>query len=212
MLLEVSQDSVVGRELHQTLVQFFPFASILAPEGGNVNLEGWPIGPETIELPLELPQVALQAQRRSRWIELLDSTNEIELDLRRIDAFGARFRAGQAVQVPSALYAELLGTTLYLVVENSPPEAEIARLMDTVGAVKAHITRPTDFEGVIVSFAHENRLDFVMGRIKCVDFESLRATIQTPAENLGSARSIFFGLMRVDDKGRELPEHAPWTL
>jgi len=212
VLLEVSQDSAVGRELHRTLAQFFPFSSILAPEGSNVNLEGWPIGPETIELPSELPQVALQAQRRSRWIELLDSCNEIELDLRRIDAFGARFRSGQAVQFPSVLYAEFLGSTLYLVAESSPPEAEISRLLDKFGATRAHVTRPSDFEGVIVSFAHENGMDFVMGRIKSLDFESLRATIQTPAESLGSARSIYFGLMRVDDKGRELPEHPPWTL
>ena len=212
VLLEIAQNSPVVRELHRTITQFFPFASILAPEGGLVNLEGWPIGPETVELPPELPQVALQAQRRSRWIELLDSSNEIEVDLRRIDAFGSRFRSGQTITVPTVLYAELNGSTLYLVAENSPEEAELLRLMDKVGAMRSHVTRPTDFEGVIVSFAHENGMDFVLGRVKSLDLASLRATIQIPAESLSSARSVFFGLIRIDEKGREMPEHAPWTL
>lgn len=229
MLNRIDRDGIVqlfpGRGfpvLEQTAhlcAELFAADEILVPEGADLDLEGFPVGPESVELEPAFPEMVGQAQRKAQWLKLLENCVDHEINLSRISLEGARLGSGRALHPDQivragldAVHAEVAANTLLIVAEAEPPEPAVARALDLAHAARAIIVSPRAYDDVLCSFADQAGLDFGMGMIRSIDFGNRVAHVACTAVPPAPVRVLRVGGLRVDATGNEGIEARPWTI
>jgi polynucleotide 5'-kinase involved in rRNA processing len=208
------------RQVVALLAQLTRPESILVAEGTDLDLNGFPVGPESIELEAAFPETVQHAQRKAIWLKLLERCVEHDVDLRRVALEGSRLGSGQAIgrdalqrlHLETVLHAEISGGTLMLVAEEEPDENTIARALDVFHCSRAHFVAPAQYAGLLCSFARQDGEDFGMGLVSSIDFLSGTARILSDAVPPAPVRILRLGTMRIDSSGRELGEARPWQV
>ncbi|HVT13944.1 MAG TPA: hypothetical protein VHE55_16900 [Fimbriimonadaceae bacterium] len=193
---------------------------ILFPKGADLDLEGYPVGPEEVALENTFPAMVQQAQRKAQWLKLIEDCSAHEVDLRRVAIEGARLGSARPIHpdvlakagLGGTLRAEVAGGTLLLVTESEPEDHVMARALDVFHASRAAVVAPSAYENLLCSFARQSGEDFGIGIVKRIDFSAGVATILSTAVAPAPVRILRLGGLRVDAAGRELGEARPWQV
>lgn len=214
------QPNPVLKHTAQLVAQIVRPSRILVAKGTPISLEGWPVGPEEVELGPPLPEIAVQAQRKASWLKLLENCESHEIPFRQIEFEGARLGSGvrldkaalESCRLPEGAYAEACGSTLFVVTEEQIDENRIARALDYLNCARAHFVSPKAYEGLLCGFARQDGEDFGLGYIERIDFPNETVHAKSTAIPVAPVRVLRLGALRIDAKGNELGEVRPWQV
>ena len=207
---------------HVTMIgaQLMKPDEIFVPSASGMDQSGFPVGPEEIELDEAFPAIVQNAQRKAHWLKMFENSESHSIDLSRLSIEGARL--GSGITLPTAdrdrvlgsgvLHAEVAGGALFLVAREDPSDETMARALDHFHCTRAHIAHPSDYEGLLCSFAKQHGEDFGIGTIERIDFERRTADIHSTAVPPAPVRILRLGALKVDTAGRELGEVRPWQV
>lgn len=210
----------LNRQTCLLLAQLLQPEEILVETTTDLDPEGWPVGPEAVSLRGDVPDLVNQAQRKARWLELIESSTEHRFPFRSVAIEGARLGAGRALSeaelekigMDGAQHAEICGSTLFAVYDEEPPEPMVARLLDAVHAKRAVFAAPHAYRGLLCSFARQSGEDFAIGTIQDIDFKSGEIVINSPAVPQAPVRILRIGSLRIDASGNEIEELRAWQV
>lgn len=214
------RNSPLLRQLTSLCAQLVQPDQVLAPKGAGLDLEGFPVGPEEIEIEAAFPAMVQQAQRKAQWLGLIEKCTEHEVELRRVSIEGARLGSGSSLHpdllakagLSDVVHAEVAGGTLLLITDSEPDDSTVSRALDVTHASRAAVVNPDAYENLLCSFARQSGEDFGMGIIRSIDFAGGIAKIACTAVAPAPVRILRLGGMRVDLSGRELGEARPWGV
>jgi hypothetical protein len=193
---------------------------ILVAESTEIDQMGFPVGPEEIAIEPALPPMIQLAQRKAKWIKLLEQCTRQEVDLRNVTIEGSRLGSGRRLSeaerkqagLKNALHAEAAGASLFVVIDTDLDEQEVSQALDFTGCSKAVITSPVAYSNLLCSFANQKGEDFANGVVCGIDWRSLRASVLASAVPPAPVRLLRLGSIRIDSDGRELGELRPWQV
>jgi hypothetical protein len=204
-------DTPFGRHFGLSLAALVRPSRVLTPAGSGLHKWPWPVGAEETDLPHELPPLVREAQRRAQWMALLDRSTLHTVWLGEVALLGARLGSGRRVETPTA-WAEVAGSTLHVVADQALDDAQVSSLMDAAHADKTSSAKPSDYAGLVCSFAHQDGEDFGLGVIEALDVQTETLTVRNEAVAGAMPRIVKLGVLRIDGSGRELPPVRPWSL
>ena len=203
----------VQRQIAHALAQILQPEQILVPTESRLERQGWPIGAEQVDLPAAFPPLVRDAQRRSRWIELIESCEDHSIELADVTIQGTRLGSGtRLAHKDFADYGEVSGGTLHVVTDRKIADEEVGRAMDISHANKLNVISPASYTGLICSFAHQNGDDFGMGVIQEFDPERYVMRIKAAAVAPAPVRILKIGTIRISESGQELDQIPLWSL
>jgi polynucleotide 5'-kinase involved in rRNA processing len=206
----------VVRQMALALSEFGPFEHVLVPEGSAFLHEPWLIDAQPVALAHALPDAAKTAQRRARWLELLESCEEHTLELDHVGILGARLGSGQRLHGAPfdelGPHVEVYGNTLLVVTDHDHDERTAGEALNLAHASKLSLVSTTAYDNLLCSFVRANGEDFGFGVIKGVDFQERTATILNNAVAPAPVRSVRIGSLRIDATGKETGETKPWAV
>lgn len=201
------------------LAQLLQPTEIFVSESLAIGLDGFPIGPETVELEPAFPAMVQTAQRKAHWLKLLEQCQRHEIDLARVTLEGSRLGSGWLVppdrvrrSLPGTLRVEAAGGTLMVVAEEDPEENAVSRALDEYGCSRAAIVHPNEYEHLLCAFAKGTGEDFGMGILERIDFGSGVAHVLCTAEPPAPVRVLRLGSLKVSPAGNEEGEIRPWAI
>lgn len=208
----------VGRQLLSAVLSVLRPDRILVPEG-PADFDLWPIGPETVELPAAFPEIVQVAQRRARWLELIDTGEDHELPLDTLTVIGSRLGSGHRLPVaglhglaPGAQWVELC-TGVALVVSREPvDDGAVGQILDHLGASRLNVVDPMAYSGLICSLTRASGEDFALGMIEEIDFRRGIVRVRAKAPAPAPVKFLKIGLFRIDSSGRELGPVTAWSV
>lgn len=207
------RESPLGRHVALALGQLVAPDRVLVPSGTGLESEPWPVGAEVVSLPESFPQMVQEAQRRAQWIDLMENAEPHKLDLSHVKVTGARFGSGSGLdQDRAGCYAESSGGVLLMVTDHPMGDAEVGRAMDLVGANRSQIVAPSNYAGLVCSFANQDGEDFGLGIVQSIDFDRLVAEVHALAVAPSPVRILKLGTLRVDGVGKEIEDLKPWAV
>lgn len=218
-ILPAYRHSPVLRHLCLAIAQLLRPDEILVPEGSDFERAGWPVGPQRVVLDAAFHDLVRSAQRRARWIELLEQALPHEVPLDRVSLEGVRLGSGIEIPVASlkrttldcVLYAESFGQTSLLIADHELSPDQMATALDQTHATTATVIEPQSYSGLLCSFADQEGVDFGVGIIDSIDFTRRVINTRCTAIPPAPVRIVRVGSLRIDDSGKELGETKPWT-
>lgn len=230
LLAEAGEDVVVqmfGYRPGPTLRQLaLSLAAVLRPtrivigQGTPIDKDMWPIGPEEALLEVAFPPVVRNAQRRARWLKMIEESRDHEIPIGRVSVEGARFGSGfrldaarlARIGLHEVEHAEVCHKVLYLVSDVVIEDRALSAALDDTGAERGHIVSPSSFEGLVCAFARESGEDFGLGFVRKADFKSGVFHVSNTAVPPAPVRLLRLGSLRIDESGKEFGEIRPWEV
>jgi len=214
------QPNPIHKHTTQLIAQIVQPSRILIAKGTEISFEGWPTGPEEIELGQPLPDIAISAQRKASWLKLIENCEDHEIPFSQVEFEGARIGSGvrlekalvERCRLPDGTYAEVCGSTLFIVAEQEIEESLLARALDDLHCARAHFATPASYERLLCSFARQDGEDFGLGFIDRIDFEKEMIFAKCTAIPVAPVRILRLGALRIDAKGNEIGEVRPWQV
>lgn len=201
------------RQMMLSVAQLLKPIRILVPESSRLEKHPWPVGAETVELPAPFPPLVKDAQRRARWIELLDSCVPHTVDLAEVALMGSRLGSGtRLAHKDFSDYGEVAGGILHIVTDRQLTDQESARAMDVTHARKLSLVSPSAYRGLLCSFADQEGADFGLGIVKSFDPDRARFEILGNPVAPAPVRILKIGLQRLTESGQEDGVITPWSL
>lgn len=208
------------RQLAIQVAQAIQPTRIVLTDDLAIDARGWPIGPEVIEAPKGYPPMVRHAQRKARWLKLIDDCEPHEIRLREVGLEGARLGSGTEIDrsqygklsLENALRVEVCGASLLVVTDEYPNDGQIARALDITHCSKAHVVNASSFEHLVCAFSDDTGHEFGFGMIDRIDFRAEIAYIRSTAIPGTPVRIVKLGGLKVDPDGRELGEAKPWEV
>lgn len=210
----------VLRHLALAIAQLLRPTEILIPDGSDFDGLGWPVGPQRVILEPAFPAVVCAAQRRARWIELIEQGERHEVSLDRVSLEGTRLGSGSPISVPAlhragleeVLHAERFGANALIIAEHDLTADQMAAVLDLAQVAHATVIEPWAYSGLLCSFADQEGNDFGMGMIERLDFERRLIIARCTAIPPAPVRIVRLGSLRIDETGKELGETKPWSI
>lgn len=214
------RSSPLAHQLLLVLAQLARPDEIIVAEGTNLPSNALPVGPEIVTLEPAFPAMVLAAQRKAHWLKLLETCRPHEIQLSELTIEGTRLGSGlrlgaaalDKLRLPGVKWAEIAGSSLFIVADDEPEEAAVARALDHLHASRAHFAAPESYDGLLCSFAKASGEDFGYGMIERIDFDEGVAHIQNTAETPAPVRILRVGSLRINAAGTELGEARPWQV
>ena len=226
MLSACSEDAVVLsfemrrtpvlRQMGLALAETIGVGEVVVPEGSDLVAEPWVVAPWTVDLGEGLPDTALVAQRRSRWLEMLEGCDEHQVPLDDIGLYGARLGSGERLQGAPfdelGVHVEVCGPVLHVVSDKEPDEQLVGDALNLAHATRLNIVSTGAYDGLLCSFVRDAGEDFGIGVVKSIDFSSRKAVFLNNAVAPAPVRTVRLGALRIDETGKETGEVRPWTV
>lgn len=186
----------------------------------DLDLNGFPVGPQPLDLDRAFLPMVQDAQRRAQWLKLVEQCEEHTVDLRKVALEGVRLGSGTALDqrertklgLENSLHVERTGGSLLIVSEEDPDESVIGHVQDMTGTHRTVLVTPKAYEGLLCAFTRGSGEDFGMGLIESIDWESFRARVLCTAVAPAPVQLLRLGSLRINTSGRELGEARPWQL
>lgn len=211
--------SPVARHTLLLLAEILRPDAILIAGGTSIEPNGFAVGPEAVEAEEGFPPMVQAAQRKARWMGFLESARLQEIRLDRVAIEGARLGSGipltadaLAKHLPTAVYAELAGSTLFVVAGEPLGDDQVARGLDAFHANRIHVASPHDYVDLACGLARGTGEDFALGVIRAIDFRARTLQIQSDAIPPAPATILRLGSLLVDASGNERGEIKPWSV
>lgn len=200
-------------------------ASVLKPdrivvaEGTDLDLDGFPTGPETPVLEAAFPPMVQDAMRKAQWMSMLEASSLHEVDLKTTTLEGTRLGSGRVFSIDerkkagleSAAHVEATGRAL-LIVAAALDERQIARALDVTHSTKVVHALPRAYDGLVLSFVRPNGEEIGHGRVESIDWEAGVLNARCTAIAPVPVRIVRLGSLRLDAKGGERGEARPWEV
>ena len=192
---------------------------ILVAEGTDLDLDGFPIGPETPTLETAFPPMVQEAMRKAQWMKMLERCERHEVDLRAATLEGSRLGTGRVFSIEErkragleeAVHVEQSGRALF-VVAASLDERRIARALDVTHGTKVVHALPRAYDGLLLAFVRPNGDEIGHGRVERIDWEAGLLYAQCTAVAPVPVGIVRLGSLRLDAKGGERGEARPWEV
>jgi polynucleotide 5'-kinase involved in rRNA processing len=210
----------VMRQLSLAVANMVDPDEILVPDGAHLAGEPWPIGAEQVVLESDFPDMVLNAQRRARWLELLEKCEDHEIPMDDVHFLNTRFGGGKRLPadyferagIQGILWAEVAARTLLVVARKPLSDDEVGNALNVAHATKFVLVDPISFSGLLCSFARQSGEELGMGMIEEASFTRGVFKVRCTAVNPAPVRILKVGLLRIDTSGREIEENRPWSL
>lgn len=202
--------SPVVRQLALEIAQALRPDEVLVPQNSGLESLPWPVGAQPVESAAAFPRVVVEAQRRARWLELLESGETHVVDLAQVPVIGARL--GSGVRGQEEGWVEACGPVLHVVRDTEPDPDTVASLMDRHHCTRLSFVTPQSYVGLACSLADSLGEDIGQGIIEKFEPEANTMTLRATAVAPAPVRLLKLGSLRIDSSGRELPELKPWQL
>lgn len=200
-------------------------ASVLRPdrivvaEGTEIDLDGFPIGPEVMPIEPGFPTMVQEAMRKAQWMRMLEASASHPILLSETTLEGSRLGSGvplaleerKRAGLEGAAHVERTGRSL-LIVHPDLDERGIARALDVTHATKATLVSPRAYEGLILAFVRPGGEEFGHGRVERIDWENGVLYAQCTAVPPVPVRILRLGSLRLDAKGVERGEARVWEV
>ncbi len=204
------------RQMALALADSVGASSVLIPAGSGLEDEPWPVDPESTELADALPETVRTAQRRSRWLEVIEGCDEHVLQLDDIGLYGVRLGSGERLTEPPfdelGQHVEICGGVLHVVSDDEPDERLVGDALNLSHASRLNLVAPNAYDGLVCSFVRAGGEDFGIGVVKSFDFKDRKATFLSTAVAPAPVTAVRIGAVRIDETGKELGEVRPWTV
>ncbi|MBS1700571.1 MAG: hypothetical protein JST12_02840 [Armatimonadetes bacterium] len=178
-----------------------------------------PTGQVLVGLDKSFPNLVQIAQRKARWLDLLERSEAHVVDLAECSLEGSRLGSGYTLshQQRTKLnleeaYVEVIGSSLFVVAENEFEEWKISRAMDFTHTSRVHLAAPDLYEGALCSFAKKGGEDFGFGMVERIDFDKMKAFVRCTAIPPVPVPVLRIGSLRIDAQGNEHGELKPWQI
>lgn len=209
----------VARHLALIIAQLIGPAEILVPTGADIPMDGWPVGPHAVDAESGFPPMVLAAQRRARWLEMIEDSQEHSIPWDQVSIMGARFGSGVRVHpydlekegIPGVLWAERCGTTLFLISKRNLDDRQLTTALNVGRATHVIVVDPMQYSGRLCSLARQNGEDFGMGFIEELDFVHGVFRVHAVAIPPAPVRILKLGTLTIDSTGREIEDEKPWS-
>ncbi len=206
----------VIRQMALALSELAQFEQVLVPEGSSFLHEPWLIESQPVALSESLPEAARTAQRRARWLEMLEGCEEHTLELDHIGLHGVRLGSGQRLHGAPfddlGTHVEAYGNTLLVVTDHDHDEQMAGEALNLAHASKLNLVSPTAYDNLLCSFVRGTGEDFGIGVVKSIDFQERTATFLNNAVAPAPVKSVRIGSLRIDHTGKETGETKPWAV
>jgi len=208
------------RQFLQATCEVFRPERILVAAGTKIDRDGFPIGPEDVDLAAAPPPLVASAQHKAQWIKLLDQAVIHTLNMDQLTLEGVRLGSGKATTVEElrhlglseVLHVETSGATALVVSEEPLDERSMGRISNHFEVQRSIVVSPASYQGLLCSFARPDGEDFGMGVIDRIDFASREIHVRNTAEPGSAARLLRVGALRLSSAGVELGELKPWQV
>jgi hypothetical protein len=202
----------VNRQLALACGQLIRPDAVLAPQGSDAAGIGWPVGAEEIPLEPPPPPIVQLAQRKARWVDLWDKGELHSIEWAKVQMEGCRLGSGRPIDARGEVWAEKQGSTLFTLSPEplAPPEQE--RLMELSRTNRLVAALPSDYLGLICSFADQEGGDFAMGVVQGVDLKRRTLEIRSVAVPPAPVRILRLGSLRINRGGDENEDLKPWSV
>ncbi|MEX2242900.1 MAG: hypothetical protein WD716_03535 [Fimbriimonadaceae bacterium] len=204
------------RQMALSLVESLGISRVLVPQGSQFLHEPWLVETESVALDPTLPDSALIAQRRARWLEMFEQCVEHELELDHVGIEGVRLGSGQRLHGSPfdalGVHVELYGQTLLVVGDHVPDDATASEALNLAHASKLHLVSPHSYDNLVCSFVRGTGEDFGIGVVREIDFVERRAVVLNTAVAPAPVRTLRLGSLRIDSTGKETGETKPWAV
>lgn len=214
-----SSPSPLRNQLGSSLVRLIKPSEVLLGARSRLKDSEFAASVQRVELEDSFPRDIVLAQRRAQWMRLREESEPHEMQLDDVQIDGARLGIGQRIPTGKlseegleAWHAEILGSTLFAVVEQEPSSSVVSRLLDTFHCQRAHFVDPGAYDGLICAFANQRGEDFGFGTIERIDWTNRVIHCMTTAVPPAPVRTLRVGGLRIDAQGRELGELRPWQV
>ncbi len=206
----------VIRQMALALSELSVFEEVLVPEGSAFLHEPWLIDAQPVPIQESLPDAAKTAQRRARWLEMLEGCEEHTLELDHIGLHGVRLGSGQRLHGAPfddlGVHVEVYGNTLLVVTDHDHDERTAGDALNLAHATKINFVSVNAYDGLLCSFVRGTGEDFGIGVVKNIDFEARTATFLNNAVAPAPVKSVRIGSLRIDETGKETGETKPWAV
>ncbi len=208
------------RQLAIQIAQIVKPSRIVMTDDVATDRHGWPTGPEIIPAPKGYPPMVRHAQRKARWLKLIEDCDMHEVRLRDIAIEGARVGSGTMLDpnqyarlsLEHATRIEVCGASLLIITDEYPNDGQIARALDVTHCSKAHVVNESSYQHLVCAFADDAGHEFGFGMIDRVDFKAEIAHVRSTAVPGTPIRILKLGGLKVDPDGREIGEAKPWEV
>jgi|GEM_PF-652774 len=166
---------------------------------------------------------AERPKRKAWWTEYLARCSDHEVPLSEVRVRGARLGAGlrlspsdvadiRRIGVEGAVYAEVCGSTLFILTDEAHGGDHALEAADTFGCQTAHLTAATSLRGLVVAAENAAGRVFAVGRLR--EFDSARLTfhVSAPVEPPMPIETLLLGRIRIGEDGDELGVLKPWQV
>ena len=192
---------------------------ILVADGTDLDLDGFPVGPETPALETAFPPMVQEAMRKAQWMKMLERCEPHEVDLRAATLEGSRLGTGRVFSIEErkragleeAVHVEQSGRGL-LVVAASLDERQIARALDVTHCTKVVHALSRAYDGLLLAFVRPNGDEIGHGRVERIDWEAGLLHAHCTAVAPVPVGIVRLGSLRLDAKGGERGEARPWEV
>lgn len=214
------QPNPILKHTAQLIAQIVQPRRILVAKGTEISLEGWPTGPEEIELGQPLPEIAISAQRKASWLKLIENCETHEIPFGQVSFEGVRIGSGfrlerslmERARFPEGMYAEVCGSTLFMISDEELDEGLVASALDDLHCARVQYASPSAYERLLCSFAKQDGEDFGLGYIEKIDFANETIYAKSTAIPVAPVRILRLGALKIDAKGNEIGEARPWQV
>lgn len=219
VVLPSMSGSPLGHQVLRQAASMVQPVSILVEDSKLAETRGWPVGPEVLEGSAAVPALVYVAQRRARWLKLIEESVAHEISLDEVSIEGARLGAGRPVLENvlrssglNILYAEAAGNTLLAISPEPIEEHLLSRLLDLTHCTKAVVLKPSDYQDLVCALCRQSGEEFAFGVVREIDFERRTIRVQSNAVPPAPVRVVKLGMLRVDSSGKEEAEIKPWQV
>lgn len=209
------RDQPLSRQTIQLIADVVQPSEILWDSEVSMPMNGWPVGPEVVELPRILPIVS-DAQRKAQWLKLIERSRRHEIPLSSVSLRGLRLLGGENVTAEckslgiNPAWAEVQGKTLFLVSDENLHDEKVIALLDHFHTQRLVSTKPSDYQNLVCAPAREEGEEIGYGRIAEIDFEAGLIIAELDTVEGTPIPVLKVGTMRVDKDGHEDEELTLW--
>lgn len=215
----VYRPSPVLRQNLQLIAGMVKPREILVARGTQLSLEGWPVGPEILDLPDAFPKIVLDAQRKAQWLSLVERSHPHEIPLQTLTIEGTRLGSGEMILedmrekagLKDTDHVEVCGSTLLVICGHELEDAIMARALDVTHTARAMVVSVREYDNLLCALVRESGEEIGHGMIDKFDFANGVVKVWADAVPPVPVRVLKLGSLRVDRNGKEFGEMRAWS-
>lgn len=191
---------------------------VLVPDDAEFAEFEWSLPADRVPVEDDLPQEAKDAQRNARWMELLQSGADAELDVDSLQTSGARLGFGQRVSPARHSWADRLGEAVYLqppvlfsISSFEPAPIDVSEALESSGCSKFVTVSPDRYEGLLCAPSDGSGRELGFGVVKRLDTETMRLAVRTTARDPSFAKLLKLGSLWIGEQGQPSERLNQWA-